>query len=165
VKRIRIVQIIGVTLFIIYFGLFLLDLIWGLLNDTNAIIFSIILALISISLIYKGVLLKSSSTLWFAINLILCAIFLIVISLLDLSIDDFYFVFSLIPIVASVCNLFIFRYNIYIKVIILNISIIIPIILLQFFNLIWWVVLIVAIVSISLGILICRSINFGREKV
>lgn len=164
-KRIRIIQIIGIALFIIYIGLFILDLVYGLLNDWNTFVFSIILALISISLLYKGTLLKSSSTLWFSINLIFSAIFLITINLIDININDCYYVFSLIPLIASLINLFIYRYIIYIKVIILNISAIIPVVLMQFFVLEWWIVLITAVVSILLGILLCRSINLGREKV
>ena len=164
-KKIRIIQVIGIVLFIIYFGLFVLDLVWELLSDWDAMIFSVILALISLSLIYKGVLLKSSSTLWFSINLILSAIFLIIINLLYLDLNEYYYIFSLIPIISSLFNLFIFKYKIYIKVIILNISVIIPIIALQFFDLEWWIIVVISVVAIALGVLICRSINFEREKV
>lgn len=164
-KRIRIIQIIGIVLFVIYFGLFVVDLSYGILHDLNTFVFSIILALISISLLFKGVLLKSSSTLWFAINLIFSAIFLIIINLFNLNIDYCYYIFSLIPLVASLINLLIYRYIIYIKVIVLNISIIIPVVLMQFFAVEWWIILVVAIVSVLLGIFICRSFNLGREKV
>ena len=164
-KKIKIVQIIGILLFIIYLGLFITHLLWGILYDFDVFIFSIILAIISLVSIYKGVLLKSSSTFWFAIFLILTAIFSITINLLYLDINDFYFVFSILPIIASLFNLFIFKYKIYIKVIILNISIAIPVFCMQFLTWQWWINCIVGVISVLAGILICRLINFDKEKV
>jgi len=165
VKKIKIVQVIGIALFCIYLMLFVLDLIWGILYDYDIIVFSMFLALISLSMIAKGVLLKSGSTLWFAINLILSAIFIIVINICRLDIDNYYYIISIIPLIASVFNLIIFRYNIYIKLLILNTSIIIPVMIWQFLSLNSWMNLIIACISIVLGILISRGINFGKEKV
>ena len=165
VKKIKIAQIIGILLFSLYISLLLLDLLWGVLGEINNLIFSCVMAGISLSLIYKGVLLKSSSTLWFAITLILSAIVLIIFNLFGLDLNGYYFIFVLIPIIASIFNLIIFHYKIYIKVIILNISIAIPIFTAHFWFENWWQNLIVGVVAIIIGILICRSINFEREKV
>lgn len=164
-KKIKIVQFIGIVLFVAYLCLLILDIIWGMLHDYNVLIFSLILAMISVSLIVKGVLLKSSSTLWFAINLISCAIILIVFNLSKIEIANNYYVLSLIPLLASVINLIIFKYIIYFKLIIINISVIIPVYIMHFMNYEWWINLIIFLISITLGIWICRSINLGKEKV
>ena len=164
-KKIKIIQIIGILLFIVYVSLFLLDLIWGILYDIDTFVFSIVLAIISLTLIYKGTLLKSSSTMWFSIFLILTAIFTIILNLLHLNVSNYYYVFAILPIIASIFNLIIFKYIIYIKVIILNISIAIPVFCMQFLNWEWWINLIIGIISVIFGILICRLINFDKEKV
>ena len=164
-KKIRIIQIIGILLFLVYVGLFITHLIWGILHDLDILVFSVVLAIISFVSIYKGVLLKSSSTLWFSIFLILTAIFVIILNLMNLNINNYYFVFSTLPIIASIINLIIFKYKIYIKLIILNISIAIPIFCMQFLSFEWWVNLIIGSVTILLGVFICRSINFDKEKV
>ena len=164
-KRIRIIQIVGIILFVIYVGLFVFDLIWGVLSDLDSLVLSIVLAIVSMSLIYKGVILKSGSTLWFAISLILSAIFLILISLLDLSINDYYYVFAIIPIFASIFNLMIFGNKMYIKVIILNITILLPILIVRFYDLSIWLNILISVGSVILGIVVSRSINFSKEKV
>lgn len=164
-KKIRIVQIIGILLFFIYVALFIIDLIWGFLHNFDILVFSGLLAIISMTLIAKGVLLKSSSTLWFSINLISIAIILIVFNIAKLDIENNYYILAFIPILASIINLVIFRYIIYFKLIIINISIIIPILILQFLYYSWWINIIFATISIALGIIICRSINLGKEKV
>ena len=164
-KRIRIIQIVGIVLFVIYVGLFILDLIWGVLSDFDSLILSIVLAIVSMSLIYKGVILKSGSTLWFSISLILSAIFLIIISLLNLSLGDYYYVFAILPIFASIFNLLIFGNKIYIKVIILNITILLPILVVRFYDLSIWLNILISVGSVVLGIIISRSINLSKEKV
>ena len=164
-KKIKVIQVIGFVLFALYVGLFAIDLIWGVLGETNGIIFSCILAIISLSLLYKGFLLRSSSTMWFAMTLILSAILLITFDLFFVDTQKFYFVLAFVPIVASIFNLLIFKYIIYIKVIILNISIIIPILVARFWTTEWWIVALIGLASITIGILICRYMNLGKEKV
>ena len=73
-KRVRIIQIVGLILVFVYLGLFVSNLVFGYMGSLDTFIFSIILVAIGFDLIYKGVLLKSSSTLWFANSLILFAI-------------------------------------------------------------------------------------------
>lgn len=164
-KKIKIAQIVGIILFIIYIGLFIIDLIWGILGKLDILIFSILLAVVSIWMIYKGVLLKSGSTLWFALSLILFAILIMTLNLLGMDINDNYYIFSLIPLISSVFILLIFRYIIYIKLIILLISTIIPIFTSKFFVSTWWINAIIGSISIITGIIICRNLNLGEEKV
>lgn len=164
-KRIHIIQIIGTGLFIVYITLLFIDVLTGFLQDLKILVFSAILAVISLNLIAKGVIIKSSSTLWFAINLILYAIILILFETMGIDPIKFYFVFALIPIIASVINIIVFQNLIYIKVIILNISIILPM-LMQYYNIlsnIWLAITYIG--SLIMGILVCRLISFRREKV
>lgn len=164
-KKIKVVQIIGYVLFIIYLGLIIGEWIWGYWKDFENIAFSILLAIVSLSLIYKGVLIKSSSTLWFAVSLIIYAITIIIFEYLKIDPQNYYYIFVLIPIIASLINLAVFQNLIYIKVIILNISIAIPVFLSRFLSLsIWWI-LFIRLISVFIGIIICRSINLDKERV
>ena len=72
--------------------------------------------------------------------------------------------FGVIPLISSFVNLAIFGAKIYIKVIILNLSILVPIFTSQFLNFQWFINVGIGIVSLILGILICRSINLDKEK-
>ena len=155
----------GIMLFVAYIILFILDIFRGVLHNYKELIFSAIMALIGINLIAKGVLIKSNSTLWFANVLIIMSLTIAVLELGRLDIADFYYVFTIIPIIASIINLIVFKNFIYIKVIIVNVTIIIPTVL-QFLNSfdIYWATL-MFVVSILIGILICRLINFDKENV
>lgn len=164
-KKIRIIQIICSVLIIVYLGLFISDIIYGYMGDLETFVFSILLTLLSISLMFKGALLKSTSTFWFAICLILIAITIIIFKLINIDIEKFYYIFFIIPLIASVLNLLVFKSKIYLKVIILNISIIIPILINEFTKINWWVFSLIFGISIIIGIFICRSINFDKEKV
>ena len=164
-KRIKFVQIIGIILFLVYVSLVIVDLLWGILYDMDNLIFSIVLAAISLTSICKGVLLKSASTLWFAVTLILTAILLVILNIYRFNADNCWFVFAIIPSISSIINLIVFKYLIYIKLIILNISVIIPIIIYKYVQFDWWISLIIDILSISLGILVSRLIKFKKEKV
>lgn len=164
-KKIHIVRLIGIVLFVVYLALIILELCIGALGDYAIYILSGVMAIVSLNMINKGVLLKSSSTLWFAITLILWAIVIMVLELCGLEERGYYYVFVLIPIISSLINVAIFRNLIYIKVIIINISIIIPVFIYRFadFN-IWWV-LAMGLLSIIVGIIICRMINLDKEKI
>jgi hypothetical protein len=165
VKRIKTVQVTGLFLFIIYIILIAFDFTIGFIDLKSDILFSIVLAIISLNLIYKGVLLKSSSTLWFALNLILYAILIVLLNLISVDYRDYYVYFVLIPIIPSVITLAVFNNLMYIKVIILNISIFIPLIVYSTITQnIWWVISI-GCMGLFLGILICRMLKFSKEKV
>ncbi len=164
-KKIRIVQFLGIMLFVAYIIVFVIDLIRGVLGDYKELIFSLFMALIGINLVVKGVLVKSNSTLWFANVLIAISLTIVLLKYLGLDILNYYYIFSIIPIIASIINLIVFKNLIYIKVIIINITITIPTII-QFlynFNIYWTTGMFV--ISILIGVLICRLINLDKENV
>ncbi|HBO48215.1 MAG TPA: hypothetical protein DD614_00015 [Clostridiales bacterium] len=164
-KRVRIIQIVGLILVFVYLGLFVSNLVFGYMGSLDTFIFSIILVAIGFDLIYKGVLLKSSSTLWFANSLILFAILIIILKLEKQNLLDFVYLFALIPVLPSILNLAVFKNTIYIKIIILNLSIFIPILIQFVFSPKFWLMLIIWLFSVTLGIIICRNLKFGKEKV
>ena len=131
-RKITIVQVVGIVLFTVYVILLLIGLFTDVLGNWSRLVISITLALMSMNLISKGALIKSQSTLWFSVSLILYALLIVISELLKFEINKHYYVYSLIPIIPSLFNLAIFGNLIYIKVIILNITIIVPI-LLQYF--------------------------------
>ena len=164
-KKIKIIQIIGISLVLIYVVLLISDLVWGYLGDINTLVFSVILVCIGLNLIHKGVLLKSTSTLWFAMFLIIFAICIIILKLNNQNVQDFAYLFGVIPLISSFINLALFHAKIYIKVIILNMSILVPIFTSQFLNLQWFINVGIGVMAIILGILICRNINLDKEKI
>ena len=158
-------QLIGIGLFVLYVFMILTDIIFEYLGDYANMALSVLLAVISLNMIYKGVLLRSSSTLWFALDLILFAITIMIFELMKTNPIEYYFVFALIPIISSIINVAIFKNLIYIKVIIINISIIIPIFIMYFTNLsIWWL-LTIGVIGIVLSVLLCRMIKMDKEKM
>ena len=164
-KRIRLLQIISIVLFLLYTALLVVEFKWEMLGANSILIFSIILAVVSLSLIWKGKLLKSTSTLWFGLSLILYAIGIIVFELLNINFDKYMYLFVLIPIISSLIILAIFSNMIYIKVIIFNISISVPIILYNTIYITWWWAVIIGLVAVLVGILISRLLSLGKEKV
>lgn len=163
-RKIQVVQLIGIVLFVTYIALIATDIIFNYLRDYKVLILSSVLAIISLNLISKGVLLKSSSTLWFAITLLLMAIIIVIMHLMDIMPGKYYFIFAIVPIFSSIINLAIFHNLIYIKVIILNVSILIPILIIYFLDLSIWIYWLITIISILLGIVICRSWNLVKEN-
>lgn len=161
-KRVKIIQIIGSLLVFVYLGLFVSNVIFGYLGALDTFIFSILLVAIGFDLIWKGVLLKSSSTLWFAICLILWAILILILKLYNQNIQEYIFVFASIPLIPSALNMIVFKNSIYLKVIIINIFIIIPILLMQFLTLRWWWLVLIATASVGASIAICRFIGLKR---
>lgn len=164
-KKIRVVQFFGIMLFVAYLIVFVIDLYRGFLGDYQEFVFSFIMALIGINLLIKGVIIKSNSTLWFANVLIALSLTIVILEYLSLDINENYYLLTFVPILASVINLIVFKNLIYVKVIIINVTVIIPTIL-QFineFDFYWTVGLFV--ISILIGIFICRLINFDKENV
>ncbi|MDY5677022.1 MAG: hypothetical protein SPK63_04455 [Eubacteriales bacterium] len=163
-KRVKIIQIIGSLLVFVYLGLFVSNVIFGYLGALDTFIFSILLVAIGFDLIWKGVLLKSSSTLWFAICLILWAILILILKLYNQNIQEYIFVFASIPLIPSALNMIVFKNSIYLKVIIINIFIIVPILLMQFLTLSWWWLVLIATASVGVSIVICRFIGLKRGR-
>ena len=164
-KKIRIVQFLGIVLFVAYLIVFVIDLVRGILGDYKELIFSLFMAIIGINLIIKGVLIKSNSTLWFANVLITMALTIAVLRCLIIDVVENYYLFTIIPIIASVINLVVFKNLIYIKVIIINVTVIVPTILqfLKKFDIYWTTGMFV--ISVLIGVLVCRLINFDKENV
>jgi len=164
-KKIKVIEIIGFILFLIYIILVVSDLLWGYTGDFRELIFSIMLAIISLNMLTKGVFLKSQSTLWFAITLVLYAILMIIFNIFNIDYNLYNYLFILLPIIASVINIVVFHNLIYIKVIILNVTLSVPFILSKFLNLeIYWYVFI-GVVSVFIGIIVCRCFKMKGEKV
>lgn len=164
-KKIKSVQLIGIILFVIYILLIVANFVFDYLGDYANLILSIVLAMISLNQIYKGVLLRSSTTLWFAMSLILSAICLVVFELLKLNPIKYYFIFPILPIFSSIINLVIFSNLIYIKIIIINLSIILPIFIMYFTNINYWYIIAIGVASFLLCIFICKCLKFSKEKV
>lgn len=164
-KKIRVVQFLGIMLFVAYLIVFAIDIFRGVLGNSKELIFSLFMAFIGVNLIVKGVIIKSNSTLWFANVLIGLSLTIVLLEYFNLEIKDCYYWFAIIPLFASIINLIVFKNFIYVKVIIINLTIIIPTILQFFnkFNLYWTIGMFV--ISILIGILICRLINFDKENV
>ncbi len=164
-KKIRIVQFLGIVLFVAYLIVFVIDLVRGILGDYKELIFSLFMAIIGINLIIKGVLIKSNSTLWFANVLITMALTIAVLRYLKIDVVENYYLFTIIPIIASVINLVVFKNLIYIKVIIINVTVIVPTMLqfLKKFDIYWTTGMFV--ISVLIGVLVCRLINFDKENV
>ncbi len=164
-KKIKIIQCIGLVFVLLYVILVTLNLGFGLLEGKSTFIFSIIIVIVGFNLLFKGAIIKSASTLWFSLNLIFGAIFIIVLEITGGDIYQFYFVLGIIPILASLINLAILRTKIYTKVIILNVSLLIPILLIRFTKIGWLWVTIIGTITFILGIVICRNINLDKEQI
>jgi len=164
-KKIKIIQIISFVLVFLYIALFIIELATNLLKDWKTFVFSAFLAVISVTMIYKGKLLKSTSTLWFANTLILCAIIIILSEIFSWNILDNYCIFLIIPLVASIINLVVFHSKIYWKVIIFNVSVLVPALITYFYDFSAWINVVFWVISVAIGILISRSINLEKESV
>ena len=157
--KIRLVQIIGSLLFLIYVILIIAERYMKVLGDSSNLIFSVILSLVSLGLIWKGKILYSSSTLWFGLSLILYAITIVVLEIIKYDIINYY-LFVFVPIIASLIIFVIFKKLLYIKVIIFNIFLAIPIVLYNVLWLTWWWALIIGVVCIACAIVVNRRLNF-----
>lgn len=163
-RRIIVVQVIGFALFVMYTALLIVSLITDSLGEWDVLVISVMLAIVSMNLIYKGVLIRSQATLWFAITLLLYALTIIISELRQIALGEHYYIYSLVPVISSIINLAIFENLIYIKVVILNITIIIPVLVQYFLQPNIWLVVIVSIVSVVSGLIICRFIGLKKEK-
>ena len=164
-KKIRFVQSIGVILFLAYIVMLIVDFYKGFLGNYSQLILSIIMAIIGFNLLFKAVVIKSTSTMWFAIVLISMSLVVVIISLMNLDIENLYYVFAIVPLFASVLNLIVFNNLIFVKVIIINITIIVPTLIDYFYNLeLYWSIGLF-IISILMGIMVCKFIRFDKENV
>ena len=100
-KKIRFVQAVGVVLFLGYILLLVIDVFKGFLGNYYQLILSLIMAIIGFNLLFKAVIIKSSSTIWFAIVLISMSVVIITMSLYRIEIEKLYYVFAIIYIVLE----------------------------------------------------------------
>jgi len=164
-KKIKVIQIIGFVLFLVYVSLFIADFVLGFTGDYREILFSVLLAIISINMLTKGVFLKSQSTLWFSITLVLCAIIMLIFSIFNIDYNLYNYIFILLPIISSAINIAVFHNLLYIKVIILNITLAIPFVVNKLTYLEWQWILAIGAISVFVGIIICRVLKVKREKI
>lgn len=164
-KKIKVIEIIGTILFVIYVALVISEIIFGVMGDYRELIFSIILAVISMNMLFKGVFLKSQSTLWFAITLVLYAILMIIFSVFNIDYNLYNYIYVLLPIIASTINIVVFHNLLYIKVIILNITLVIAFVISKFTNFHDYLYFVIGGISVVVGIILCRFLKMGREKV
>ena len=164
-KRIRVVQVVGIVLFVAYLLLFIADMLRNVLGNYKEIILSVLISLIGVNLLVKGFLIKSNSTLWFANVLILMSLTIALLEFLKFDIVNYYYLFTIIPMIASVINLIVFKNLIYIKVMIINFTVIVPTVLQFIYKFDIYLMTLMFVISILIGILICRMINFDRENV
>lgn len=164
-RKIRLVQIVGILLVVVYCILLCLDVIFNGLGNNRIILLSLVLAGIAVNMIVKGVIIRSGSTLWFAITLVISAIAVIIFSINTIDLNKYYYVFAILPIIASLINLVIFQNLIYIRIIIINVSILIPILLYSFVDLALHWVWLIGSVSVIGGIIVCRMIITNKENV
>ena len=164
-KKIKAVGVIGLSLFIVYVILIIVDFRYHILGKNALLIFSILLALISINMINKGIILRSTTTLWFAINMIIYAIVIIVLKILNIDLNSITYLWVIVPIIPSLLNLIIFNNYIYIKLIIINLFIFVPLVINNFIELNVWLEYGIIVIGVIVGIVVCRLINLDKENV
>ncbi len=124
---------------------------------------SILFALLSIILLYKGIIVYSQSTCWFGLNMILVAILLLLFDLLKIS--NFYnYLYAFIPIISSLIIIAVYSNLLYIKVIVLDVSIAIPLITFWYITTDWWWQALAYVAMVFAGIIICRNIDISKES-
>ncbi len=151
------------SLIILYILLIIFNNIFNIWKDYEIVYFSVLLACISIVTLYQGVLIKSFSTLWFSITMILIAVSILVIDILG-YVSFFIDTIVFLPIVSSFILLLLGR-KIYFKVMILNLSIAIPILVIRYIDIVLWLDIVIFALSILIGLILSKSIKLGEEKV
>lgn len=163
-RKIKIIKYVGVMLFIIYVATMVLASFSNYFGDFNVIAFTLVLALLSLHLCYKGTVLHSYSTLWFALNLVLYALLILYFEIMKIDYNGFYFLFAFLPIVPSLILVFLGKAG-YLKVIILDLSVALPLTIFNFPTLNLWLKIGVFAFSILLGIFICKLFSLGKERI
>ena len=164
-NKIKIVGVIGLILFIVYLSLVITEMVFHYLGEYDLIVFTILLSLISINMINKGIILKSTTTLWFAINMIIYAIIIVVMEILKVDINSITYLWSIVPIIPSLLNLMIFNNYIYIKLIIINLFIFVPLVVINYIHLNIWFEWGIIVLGLIIGMVVCRLINLDKENV
>ena len=93
-RKIRAIKYIGLVLFFAYTMAIILTYFTSFVGDFDNILFSILLAVLSLFTCFKGTMIRSFSTLWFSVTLILYAILIIVFEITKISYDDYIYLFA-----------------------------------------------------------------------
>ncbi len=144
------------TILLAYKGSF-----WG---DKSVIAFSVVLTLVSLGLCYKGAVLKSYSTLWFALNLVLYALLILIFEIRNIDYLNLLYLFAFLPLISSLI-LVCFGKFAYFKVIILNLSVALPLLAFEFWEMVLWLKIGVFAISILLGVLTSKLFSLGKERI
>ncbi len=163
-RKIRAIKYLGIILSIIYLFVIVVAYYTEYISGTENLIFSVLLAVLSLFSCFKGSMIRSFSTLWFGITLILYALLIIIFEVKNFSYSEYIYVFAFLPIITSLIFICFRKLN-YIKVMIINLSIAIPILLSNIFEIKIGLNIAIFSVSILVGIIVCRLINTHREKV
>lgn len=162
-KKIRAIKYISILLFIIYISIILVAYLTDYISANATVWFSIVLAVVSINCCFKGAVLKSYSTLWFAVSLVLYALLIIVFEVNRISYGEFNYYFAVLPVVTSLIFICFGKLN-YIYAIIINLSVAIPIFIINLFSLNIWLKIAVFTVFVLVGLLLSRAVYIKREK-
>ncbi len=162
--KIRIIKYIGIVLFALYIVVIALSQGSQVLGGMDILLFSILLASVSLVLCFKGAILKSYSTLWFALSLILYAILIILFEVGGVTYEGYGYLFAYLPILASIIMLIMGKVG-YLKVIILNISIALPVSIIYNISMGIWLKLGIILLSFIMGVFISKGITFDKEKI
>lgn len=151
-------------MFVMYASTTILAYSTNLFGDYEVVAFSLVLASVALHLFYKGAVLKSFSTLWFGLSLILYALIILAFEIWKIGYAEYLFLFAFLPILPSIL-MFALGRAIYLKVIIFNFSIAVPLVIFNYVSLNFWLQFGVFTISIAVGILISRCTHIGKEKI
>lgn len=162
-RKIRAIKYIGLVLFFAYTIAIILTYFTSFVGDFDNILFSILLAVLSLFTCFKGTMIRSFSTLWFSVTLILYAILIIVFEITKISYDDYIYLFAFLPIITSLVFICFKKFH-YIKVLIINLSIAIPVLISKttVFNL--WLNIGCFMCFVILGIFIAGLLDGHKER-
>lgn len=162
-RKIRAIKFIGIILFVGYVLIGIMAYMERLVSRTDNILFSVLLAILSIFVCFKGSILKSYSTLWFGITLILYALLIVTFEVVKFDYMGYSYVFAFLPLITSTLFICFKKFN-YIKIFIINLTIAIPVMFVNILNLKLWLNIAVFTISIIIGIVVCKLIDLSRER-
>ena len=96
--------------------------------------------------------------------MILFAITIAVLQLFKYDVDRLSYLWSIIPIIPSIINLVAFKNYLYIKLIIINIFVLLPLCIIHYISLNIWIEVAIIIGFLITSIVVCRLIKFNKEN-
>lgn len=162
--KIRALKCIGLVLVVAYVLTILLAYKGSYFGNYNVLAFSLVLTLVSLGLCYKGSVLKSYSTLWFALSLILYALLILIFEIKNIEYSHLIYLFAFLPILPSLLLVCLGKFA-YIKVIIINLSLALPLLVINILEMALWLKIGVFTVSVLLGLLVSKFFSLDKEKI